>query len=64
MLRTVGIEIECGGIRDVPAGVIRNDSDVIANLTLVRITFERVKRTANGHVSRPGNTGIGAIRIK
>jgi hypothetical protein len=64
VLSTVGIEVERRGIRDVTAGVIGNDGNVVANLTLVRITFERIERSARSHVRRPGNTGVSAIRIK
>ncbi len=64
MLSTVGIEVERRGIRDVTTGVIGNDGNVVANLTLVRITLERVKRIAHRNISRPGNTGVRAIRIK
>jgi len=64
MLSTRGIEVERRGIRNVSTGVVRNDGDVIANLTLVRITFERIKRTANSYVRRPGDTGVCAKGIK
>ena len=39
----VGIEVERRGIRNVTPGVVGNDGNVVANLTLVRITFEGVK---------------------
>jgi hypothetical protein len=58
------VEVERGRIRHVATGVIGNDRNVIANLVLVRITFERIKRIANSYVRRPGNTGVGAVRIK
>ena len=61
MLVSVGVEVERRGIRDVASGIVRNNSDVIANLTLIWVTLEWVKRIANSDVSRPGHSGVGAI---
>ena len=64
MLSTGGIQVERRGIRNVSAGVVRNDGDVVANLALVRITFERIKRIAHRNVSRPSHAGVCAIGIE
>jgi hypothetical protein len=64
MLSTVGIEVERRRIGNVTARVIGNDGNVVADLTLVRVAFQRIKEIAYRHVRRPGNTGVCAIRIK
>ena len=46
MLVPLRIEVERGRIRDVTACVIRYHRDVIADLVLVGITFEGIKRVA------------------
>lgn len=64
MLIATRVEIERGGIGDVSACVIRDDSNVVAYLTLVRVAFERVKRAAHRNVTRPCDTSIGAKRVE
>ena len=58
------VEVESGRISDITSGVVRNDGDVIADLVLVRIAFEWIKRIAHRDVRRPGNAGVGAIGIE
>jgi len=43
VLTVVRVEVECGRIRDVPAGFVRNDCDIIADLVLIRIALRRIK---------------------
>ena len=64
MLSAIRIEIERRRISYVAAGVIRLNGNVVADLILVWITFERIKRVADSYVRRPGDTGIRAVRIK
>ena len=58
------IKVERGRISYIAARVIGNDGDVVAYLVLVRIAFERIKRSTDRDVGRPGYTAIRAIRIK
>jgi len=58
------IKVERGRIRDVSACVIRYHRDVIADLILVGITFEWVKRITHCYVRRPRDPGIRAIGIE
>jgi DNA-binding IclR family transcriptional regulator len=46
VLAAVWVEIESSGIRNVAAGIVRNNGDVIANLVLVGITLGWNKRVA------------------
>ena len=64
VLAPVRVEIERGRIRHVATRVVRNDSDVIANLVLIRIAFERIKGIAHGDVRRPCDAAIRAERIE
>ena len=64
MLSPVRVKVERGRIRHVAARVIRNDGDVVADLVLVRIAFERIKRIADRNVGRPGHAGISTIGIE
>ena len=60
----VRIKVKSGGIRHVAAGIVRHDGDVIADLVLVGITFERIKGGTHRHVRRPRDAGIRAIGIE
>ena len=64
VLTVVRVEVECGRIRDIPARLVGDDSDIIADLVLIRIAFERVERIAHGDVSRPGHAGVSAKGIE
>jgi hypothetical protein len=64
VLTPARVEVEGGRVGDVASGVIRHDSDIIAYLVLVRPALERVEWIAYWHVSRPGNTAVGAVRIE
>ena len=64
VLVTVGIEIECGRIRGVATCLIRHNGDVVADLTLVRVTFERVECIGHGNISRPRHAGISTKGIE
>ena len=56
--------IEGGGIRDIAAGIVRNDCHVIAQLVLVRITEKRIERRADRDVGRPGVACVQAVGIE
>ena len=69
MLASVRVEVECGRVRNVAAGFVGNEGDVIADLILVRPAFLRVKRVAHRHIRRPCNArvrtvGVEKLRIK
>lgn len=64
VLAQVRVEVESGRVCHVATGFIGDNGDVVADLALVRIAFERVERIAHRNVSRPGNAGIGAKGIK
>jgi len=64
VLVSLGIEVKGRGVRNVTAGFIGNDGDIVAYLVLIWVAFERIKRTGDRHVRRPGNTRIGAPGIK
>src|SRR5213594_1525167 len=64
MLPTGRVEVEGSRIRHVTSAIVRDNGDIIANLALVRIAFERIKRVAHRHVSRPCDAAIGAERIE
>lgn len=50
VLPSIGIEVEGGSIRDIAAGSIGDDGNVVADLTLVRIALEGVERIAHRNV--------------
>src|SRR5260370_18153946 len=58
------VEVECVGIRHVAAAVVGYNRNVIAYLVLLRPAVERSKGTAHCYVRRPGNSGVGAVRIE
>ena len=60
----VFFEIEGRAVCDICPGVVGNDRDVIAELVLVRITEERVKRIADCDIGRPGISAVEAVRIE
>ena len=64
VLAVVRVEVEGGRVCHVATGFIGDNGDVVADLALVWIAFERVERIAHRNVSRPGNSGIGAKGIK
>ena len=64
MLSAIRIEIVRRRISYVAARIIRLNGNIVADLVLVWITFEWIKRVADSYVRRPGNTGIRAVRIK
>jgi hypothetical protein len=64
VLASVRVEVECGGVRDVTAGFVGNDCDVVANLILIRPTFLGVKGIAHRHVRGPRDPGVGAVRVE
>jgi hypothetical protein len=64
VLTSVRVEVEGGGIGDVPARVIRHDGEIIAYLILHWPAFERRKRSAHSDVRRPSDAAIGAERIE
>jgi hypothetical protein len=64
VLISLRVEVKGGGVSHITAGFIGNDGNVIANLILVRIAFEGIKRITYRHVRRPCRAGIGAKGIK
>ena len=64
MLAPVRIEVKRGGIGDIASGVVRHNSNVIADFALVWVAFKRIKRVAYLDVGRPGHTAVRAPRIK
>ena len=50
VLAQVRIEIKCGSIRYIAARFVGNDGNVVADLTLVWIAFEGVKRIAHSNI--------------
>ena len=64
MLAAARIKVEGGRIRHVATCVIGNDGDVVADLVLVRVAFERIKEIGYRHVRRPGHAGIRAPGIE
>ena len=64
VLVSLGIEVKGRGVRNVTAGFIGNDGDIVAYLALIWVAFERIKRIADCHVRRPGNASIGAPGIE
>ena len=64
MLPPGRVEVEGGRIRDIASGLVRNDRDVVADLALIRIAFERIERIARRDISRPRDAAVGAVRIE
>jgi len=64
MLPAARVEVKCGSIRHIAARFVGNNGDVVANLALVRIALEGVECIAHSNVNRPGDAGVGAIRIE
>ena len=64
MLSPARVEVVRGRVCDIASGVIGHDCNIIAYLVLVRPAFERTERGADGHVRRPGNTAISAVRVE
>ena len=60
LLRALNVAAVC----DIGTRVIRNDCDVVAELVLIRITEERVKRIAHCDIGRPGISAVEAVRIE
>ena len=58
------VEIKSGGIRHVAAGIVRNNGDVIADLVLVWIAFQGIKRAAYCDIRRPRYPGVRAPGVK
>ena len=51
MLPTARVKVKRGRISYIASCVIGNNGDIVADLILVRITFVRIKRGADWHVS-------------
>jgi len=64
VLTPVRVQVKRGGIRYIAARLIGNNGDVIADLALVRIALEGVKRIAHRNISRPGHAGVSAKGIE
>ena len=64
VLVTVRVKVERGRICDVAPGIVRHDGNVIPDLVLVRITFERIKGCTHRYVSRPCDASIRAIGVE
>ena len=64
MLVCVRIEVKRSRICHVASSVVRHDGDIIADLILLGISFERSKRIAHRHIRRPGNASVGAEGIE
>jgi len=60
----VRIDVVSRGIRDVAAGIVRYNRDVIAYLLILRETCLRIKRIADLHVRRPCYATISAPGIE
>src|SRR5207302_9657115 len=58
------VEVKSGRIRDIAPSTVRNNCDVIADLALVRVAFERIERIAHLDVRRPGNAAVGTPGIE
>lgn len=50
MLPAARVKVERGRIRHVAPGVVRNNGNVVADLVLVRVAFQRIKRITYSHV--------------
>ena len=64
MLSAVRVEVKSRRICYVASRVIRNNGDVVADLVLVRVAFERIKQIGYRYVRRPGHAGIRAPGIE
>ena len=64
VLTVVRVEVECGRVSHVTPRFVRNNGYVVANLTLVGIALEGVKRIAHRNISRPGHAGVSAKGIE
>jgi len=64
VLAVVRVEVEGGRISHIAARFVGNNSNVIADLALVRITLRRIKGIAHSNISRPGDACVGAIGIE
>ena len=60
----VRVNVKRSGICHIASGRVRNDRDVIANLSIVRITCLRIKRIAHRNVRRPRQSTVDAEGIK
>ena len=64
VLTVVRVEVEGGRVCHVATGFIGNNGDVVADLALVWIAFERIKRVADCHVSCPCDAAVRAPGIE
>ena len=64
MLIAARVEIEGGRIRHIATSGIGHNGNVITDLALIRVPFERIKGTADCNVRRPRYTRVGAERIE
>ena len=60
----VRVEVEGGRVSHVASGIVGNDGNIIADLILIRIAFERVKWITDCYVRRPSHAGVGAEGIE
>jgi hypothetical protein len=58
------VEVKRCRICYIAPSVIRNDRDVITDLVLVWISFERIEQIAHCDVRRPRYARVGAVRIE
>ena len=56
--------VERGGIRDVAAGIVRYNRDVIAYLLILWKACLGIERIARGNIRRPAYAAISAERIE
>ena len=56
--------VERGGIRDVAAGIVRYNRDVIAYLLILRETCLRIERIAHLNIRGPGCAAISTPGIE
>ena len=64
MLSRRRIQVECGRIRYVAAGVIGDDGDVVPYLVLLWPALSRIECLAYRDVRRPRRTCVCAVGIK
>jgi len=64
MLSRRRIQVECGRIRYVAAGVIGDDGDVVPYLVLLWPALSRIECCAYWHIRRPRRTCVCAVGIK
>ena len=60
----VRIDVVSCGIRDVAAGIVRYNRDVIAYLLILRETCLRIERIAGRYIRSPGHATISAPGIE